>query len=424
MTQAPNPIQKRWAFLVGIDRFDDPQVNRLNFCVNDVLALKEILEKLDYIVVTLHDQQEAHRQPTRDNVEAELQQLCEMVEKDDLLFVHFACHGKLIKGQPVLVLKDSRVQLLSRAEKRLSVEQVKQMMRDSGASRLFLSLDACHTGIDMGRGEDDLEFIRNVYELAEGFVVIAGSTAQQKAFELKSVEHGVYSYYLLKALAGEADRTGKTFVSVDDVEKYLTDQFKRWGASTGLQQEPTIEKAGMGDMILADWRDRTPPSLATPFPDLRATSTNTRDSSQQLTPFERQRRERDRNSLQSEWKLRSEKLERLRQAFAIEVDTARTFQLEKQIQAEEEEIKRLENRLSAIDVPSESNSEVSPKALSPDQLEKRELEKLYAKLSKKYEAISEQIEGELNVDNQETLRARKETIQREMGEVWNRLQDL
>lgn len=428
MIQPSNPIQNRWAFLVGINTFVDPRFKRLNFCVNDVLALKELLEGLGYTVVVLHDNSSEERhQPTRDNVEAELQQLCQVIGKDDLLFVHFACHGKLVEGQPILVMKDSREQLLRQPEKRLSVDQVKQVMRESGARRLFLSLDACHTGVEMGRGDDDVEFVRNVYELAEGFVVMAGSTAQQKALELNTVKHGVYTYYLLKALSGEAAR-GKQFVSVDDVEKYVVDQCKRWGAKTGLIQEPTIEKAGMGDMVLVDWRDRNPPTQFAVASDaqIENLSVTQRSGFQQLSDFERRRRETQRSTLQSEWDLRTEKLAQLRQAYAIEAGAAMKFQLEKQIQAEEEAIKGLENSLFDFiqdELARTSGfSTVRPNAMSPEKLEKQELEKEYANLTRKYELLGEQIAGELNEDNKETLRARRETLHRRMSEVYSRLQ--
>lgn len=71
-------------------------------------------------------------------------------------------------------------------------------MRTSKAQRLILTLDACHTGVDVGRGLSDPEFMRNAYDLAEGFALIAASTAQQKAQEWKEKEHGVFTYYLLE----------------------------------------------------------------------------------------------------------------------------------------------------------------------------------------------------------------------------------
>lgn len=38
----------RWAFLVGINRYTDPNFNTLQFCVNDVLALEEVLKQVGY----------------------------------------------------------------------------------------------------------------------------------------------------------------------------------------------------------------------------------------------------------------------------------------------------------------------------------------------------------------------------------------
>jgi Caspase domain len=256
------PIRQCWAFLVGINSYHEPRLSPLRFCVNDVRALGKMLTKLGYSVIDLYDRHpQIHRQPTRTNVYAELQSLCQQVGEEDLLFVHFACHGKLGRdGQPFLMMQDSRLALWEKAEERLSVAQVEQVMKRSRASRLFLSLDACHVGVEMGRGmESDPEFIRNVYERAEGFVVMAGSTAQQQAMEWEAVEHGVYTFYLLEALSGKADREGKAFVSVDDVEKYVVHHLRRWGVENGgVIQEPTIKKEGMGDMIVADWRDRDP----------------------------------------------------------------------------------------------------------------------------------------------------------------------
>jgi uncharacterized caspase-like protein len=90
------PIQNRWAFLVGINAYIEPNFKRLNYCVNDVRALETLLKTLDYTVVALYDDHpHIHRRPTLDNVKAEFLQLCYQVGEDDLLFTHFGCHGKL-----------------------------------------------------------------------------------------------------------------------------------------------------------------------------------------------------------------------------------------------------------------------------------------------------------------------------------------
>ena len=248
------PIRDRWALLVGVDRYVDPAFAPLKFCVNDVLALEWTLKGLGYTVVALHDEADEERLlPTRDNVEAELARLCRVAGPDDLLLVHFACHGTLVNGQPVLVTRETRAPTLAR--KALPLAEVEHQMRESQARRLVLTLDACHTGVEIGRDMADPEFIRNAYELAEGFALIAASTAQQVAQEWKEKEHGVFTYYLLEGLSGQADRAGKEFVTVDDLKTHVLDGLRRWNVEHGgLLQEPTARTEGLGDIVLADYR--------------------------------------------------------------------------------------------------------------------------------------------------------------------------
>ena len=65
--------------------------------------------------------------------------------------------------------------------------------------------------------------------------------------------------------------------------------------------------------------------------------------------------------------------------------------------------------------------EKGSRVLSPDQLERQELEKEYANLEKKYALLSDQIEGELNEDNKDTLRTRRESIKKKMSKIWSYL---
>ena len=249
------PVRDRWALLVGVNRYVDPAFPPLRFCVNDVRALERMLRELGYTVVALHDDAAEERlRPTRDNVEAELARLCRVAGPDDLLLAHFACHGKLVDGQPVLATRETRAPTLAR--KALPLAEVERQMRDSGARRLVLTLDACHTGVEIGRDLADPEFIRNAYELAEGFALIAASTAQQIAQEWGEKEHGVFTYYLLEGLSGQADRAGKGFVTVDDLRTHVLDGLRRWNVEHGgLLQEPTAHTEGLGDIIVADYRE-------------------------------------------------------------------------------------------------------------------------------------------------------------------------
>lgn len=251
-----NPIQNRWAFLVGINRYNDPVFAPLKYCVNDVVGLQKLLQQAGYSVVTLHDDApEARLKPTKDNVLAELTAVCQAVQPDDLLYVHFACHGQLVNNAPYLIMQQTRARIIPQSG--LILATVEKTLRDSPARRLIMTLDACHVGVDIGRGQSDPNFNRYVYDQAEGFALIAASTAQQKAQEWDKVAYGVFSYYLMEGLRGAAATENKAFVTVSDIANYVLGQLRHWNVlHGGLLQEPTAYTEGLGDMIFVDYRPK------------------------------------------------------------------------------------------------------------------------------------------------------------------------
>ncbi|XGV95364.1 MAG: TIR domain-containing protein [Leptolyngbya sp. BL-A-14] len=68
-----------------------------------------------------------------------------------------------------------------------------------------------------------------------------------------------------------------------------------------------------------------------------------------LTASQKRRLQQKLDTLQPELELRTEKLQQLRKSFAIMVDPATKFQLEKQIQDEEAQLAKLEDELDAIE---------------------------------------------------------------------------
>lgn len=85
--------------------------------------------------------------------------------------------------------------------------------------------------------------------------------------------------------------------------------------------------------------------------------------------MKRQRLEIKQESLHQEWKVRHEKLTQLRQKLATHADTSVKIQLEKEIQDEECEISKLEERLEEIEQHLDSlNSQTSNQALPLPQL--------------------------------------------------------
>ena len=249
------PIKNRFALIVGIDRYVDPNFPKLKYCAKDAIAMADKLRELGYSVKLMHDGLSAeHLIPTRINVLAELGVLCEAASRDDMILVQFACHGEVVDNNAVLIMKDTRAKMMT--ESSLPVAEIERMLRTAAARRQVVLLDACHVGVQSNRrGLSDPEFIRNVNERALGFVLFAGSTSEQAAQEWDKEEHGVFTAYLLKGLSGAAKLPGQDFVTVDGLKGYVLNELRKWTFEHGgLRQDPTTRTEVLGDMILADFR--------------------------------------------------------------------------------------------------------------------------------------------------------------------------
>ena len=104
----------------------------------------------------------------------------------------------------------------------------------------------------MGRALIDKAFMQNVYENAEGFVVLAASTAHQKAYEVHEYQHGLFTYFLIKGLSGDADADENGVISVEDIRNYVLHQISQWNMQNHKRQEPTYRAEGIGEIILVN----------------------------------------------------------------------------------------------------------------------------------------------------------------------------
>jgi hypothetical protein len=257
-------VAKRHALLVGVNAYVDPNLPPLRYCESDALALSETLTAAGYdSIVTLHDgAAEPRLRPTRENIKVELLTLCEQLAPDDLLLVHFSCHGTLIGGKPHLLPANARTKIL--AETALAVDEVTRIVAASAARCAVVLLDACHTGADFGRdaGPPSLtpEFVHNVYELAQGMKVLAGATSQQVAREREDQRRGAFTSFVIEALTrvdgfSPADHEKKGFVSFDDLKNHVAAGVMEWSRKHSLDlQRPNETGYAAGSMIIADFR--------------------------------------------------------------------------------------------------------------------------------------------------------------------------
>jgi hypothetical protein len=230
---------KRYALVVGVDKYADTQISTLGGASNDARSLRDALvEHAGFPaeqVILLSTDQPAERQPTRGNILRRLSNLASegAVPKDGLLLFFFAGHGMERGGQAFLLPSDAQVSddvtLLEQTA--VNVLQVKDWVRKSGVRQVLMILDACRND-PAGRAEADnpltesytrgFNFDRRNREV-EAFVTLYATAIGKRAYEYREKRQGYFTWALVEGLRGAA-ANDKGEVTLDGLVKHLQER--------------------------------------------------------------------------------------------------------------------------------------------------------------------------------------------------------
>ncbi|MEM8610777.1 MAG: caspase family protein [Cyanobacteria bacterium P01_H01_bin.105] len=253
-TEALFGTGKSWAILIGVNEYQDKNnYGNLQVCIKDVIAIKKQLIKSGYdqrYIQLLTD--DAGETPSRNNIVTTTKAIADATEPDDLLLFYYSGHGDEMGGESYLLACDGQYPALE--DTAISISRIKSILEEASARAKVLIVDACHSGADIGgKGAKKMsaEFLRNVFEQAEGFAILSSCKQGQVSYEWRAQNRSAFTHFLLEALAGKADLDNKGFVSVQDVNRFVVDEVKLWAAQNKLSQTPTLEYTVAGDIILA-----------------------------------------------------------------------------------------------------------------------------------------------------------------------------
>jgi len=256
LSECFDSIRNRWAVLVGINEYDDSRYGQLQVCAKDVEAVCDVLVSNGFRrdqVRLLTDSSD--QLTTRVRILESIKVVADATEPDDLLLFYFSGHGDVYDGEPYLVSRDASQSVLS--DTAVPISRLIQIVEEAPARAKVIVLDACHSGakIDAKAVRPMSEaFIRRVFEESEGIVVLSSCKQGELSYIWQKLGCSVFTHYLLEALEGRADRDGKGFVTVQDVNRYVVDGVKRWAVQNGRSQNPTFRASIVGDIPLARYQ--------------------------------------------------------------------------------------------------------------------------------------------------------------------------
>ncbi len=193
--------RRKVALVVGVERYDKPGFNPLDYAEDDVEAVGQRLAKLGFRVTTLKGSGRGSARATKRTIESTLERLVSPLGVDDLILVMFSGHGMQTSAGDAYFCPVDAVE--NRASSMVSLSYVIRDVLKPNVGKRILLIDACRNDPDPGKGKD-LGGIQGRYiELPEDTAVLFSCRAGQRSFESAELKQGIFTHCVLEALDGK-----------------------------------------------------------------------------------------------------------------------------------------------------------------------------------------------------------------------------
>jgi tetratricopeptide (TPR) repeat protein len=259
-------IPRSYAVVIGISRYQNlPESQQLAFAERDAQSMYTILispEGGGYKAENVHVL--AGKNATLASLRREIDTwLPSVAKEDDRVLIYFAGHGFIHEGKGYLAPYDFNKD---------KIAATGYPMDDLGAiiggkikaKSKILMTDSCHSGAITP--EDSAKLNRTLVSLNRSLFSLTASRDREQSFESADLGggHGVFTYYVVKGMEGEADvpaqgqpRDG--IVSADELAEYVRREVRD---ATGGKQNPTSDRGSFDPaMMLAFVPSNAPPGV-------------------------------------------------------------------------------------------------------------------------------------------------------------------
>jgi hypothetical protein len=253
-------VHEKWALVVGISKFEDSNVPRLNYPSKDAQDLAAVLKdpnvgrfKSDHVHILVDQTATTH------NIKTELNWLARSAEPDDLVVIFVSTHGspRELDSRDVnyIVTRDTKIkpqdELFATA---LGMVELTQVVRSRIlARRTAILLDTCHSGAAAsGKNRDvqessvsssTLDAIRQ----GAGRAIITSSQVGESSWEDDEDQNGYFTHFLVEAL-----RKNKGLDPIQKVFDYVHDRVSRSVMTKyEVKQEPVLSVSdGKAEIVI------------------------------------------------------------------------------------------------------------------------------------------------------------------------------
>lgn len=247
---APVTVPRSYALVIGISQYKNlPASGQLKFPERDAESIYTALisaEGGQFPAENVHRLIGA--QATLANIRLELEHWLPSVAKDDdRVLIYFAGHGFISAGKAYLAPAD--IDLKNITGTAYPMETLGEVIgsRIHGRWKVLLT-DSCHSGAITPEA-DRAQVNKSLLDLHRSLFSLTASRDREVSYEDSrwGGGHGVFTYYVIKGMEGEADTNGDGQVTADELAEYVHTNVRK---DTQEQQNPTSERGSFDPQML------------------------------------------------------------------------------------------------------------------------------------------------------------------------------
>ena len=249
---APVRIPRSYALVVGISHYKNlPAKAQLQYPDRDAADMYTALISASagqFPAENVHKL--INEQATLANLNQELEVwLPKVTAADDRVIIYFAGHGFISGGNAYIAPYD--IDPSNIAATAFPMEELGKLIgsRIHGKWKVMLT-DACHSGA-ITPEDDTAQVNKSLLDLNASIFSLTASRDREQSFESSQWGggHGIFTYYVIKGLEGEADTSGDGVVTADELAEYVHENVR---LATHTRQNPTSERGSFDpNMVLA-----------------------------------------------------------------------------------------------------------------------------------------------------------------------------
>lgn len=243
--EASRPYPTDWGLIIGIE--DYSRLPKVEYARKDALIVRDyfiqILGVPEENIISLID-----TAATKAQIEGYLKNyIPSNVGKEGTLYVYYAGHGMpgTKKGEPYLVPYDADTRFIEQTGYKLI--SFYQDLYQMDLKRVYVFLDSCFSGTASRAAEllvkgarPALLHVEKVRPPSSSIISLNATSTGQISNAYPEKRHGLFTYYLLRGLKGEADANDDGWSSVKEIYAFVRNNVQRQSRRMQSEQIPSI----------------------------------------------------------------------------------------------------------------------------------------------------------------------------------------